>query len=113
AFVEIRKDVAVGRRVRIQSFVVIGDGTTLEDFCFVGPHTSFLNDPFPRSVNQNGTLKGKGDWAEGKILVKKGASIGGGCTILPNVVIGENAMIAAGSVVRKNVPANQLWGGNP
>lgn len=113
AFVEIRKDVVIGRRVRIQTFVGIGDGTVIEDFCFVGPHTCFLNDPFPRSVNQDGTSRKPGDWKQGTILVKKGASIGGGCVILPNVTIGENSMIGAGSVVRKDVPANQVWAGNP
>ena len=113
AFVEIRKDVVIGRRVRIQTFVGIGDGTTIEDFCFIGPHTCFLNDVFPRAVNRDESMRTAKDWAQGKILVKKGASIGGGCMILPNVTIGENAMIAAGSVVRKDVPANQLWAGNP
>ncbi len=113
AFVEIRRNVTIGKRVLIQTFVGIGDGTVIEDFCFIGPNTLFLNDTFPRSVNKDGTLKKAGDWVRGKILVKKGASIGGGCTILPDVTIGENAMIAAGSVVRKDVPADQLWAGNP
>jgi len=99
----IGQDVKIGRNCKIQAFAFIPDGTTLEDDVFVGPRATFLNDLYPPS-------KGK-HWH--KTLVKKGASIGGGATILPGVTIGENARIGAGAVVTRSVPANEVWVGVP
>lgn len=105
ANVIIENDVVIGDNVTVKSGVQIWDGVTLEDNVFVGPNVTFTNDKHPRSKNQ--------DWEQENITVKKGATIGANATILPGVTIGENAMIGAGSVVTKDVPANELWIGNP
>ena len=99
----IGKNVKIGQRCKIQAFSFIPDGVTLEDDVFVGPRVTFLNDLYPPS-------KGK-YWR--KTLVRKGASIGGAATILPGVTIGENAVIGAGAVVTRSVPANEIWVGVP
>ena len=100
----IENDVRIGNNVTIKNGVQLWDGITLEDNVFVGANTSFTNDLYPRS---------KGEWQCIPTLIKKGASIGVGSTILCGVTIGENAMIGAGSVVTKDVPAGELWFGNP
>jgi acetyltransferase-like isoleucine patch superfamily enzyme len=102
--VEIRKDVKIGNRVKIQAFTFIPEGVTIEDDVFVGPHVCFTNDIFPRVY---------GDWEVVPTLVKKGASIGAGCTICPGITIGENAMVSAGAVVTKDVPDDALVRGVP
>lgn len=100
----IENDVRIGNNVTIKNGVQLWDGITLEDNVFVGANTSFTNDLYPRS---------KGEWQCIPTLIKKGASIGVGSTILCGVTIGENAMIGAGSVVTKDVPSGELWFGNP
>ena len=100
----IENDVRVGDNVTIKNGVQLWDGITLEDNVFIGANVSFTNDRYPRS---------KGEWQCVPTLVKKGASIGVGSTILCGITIGENAMIGAGSVVTKDVPAGELWFGNP
>lgn len=101
----IENEVVIGNNVTIKPGVQIWDGTTLEDSVFIGPNVTFTNDLFPRSKNTDYDLK--------KTLVQKGASIGANATILGGVTIGENALIGAGSVVTKNIPANEVWAGNP
>lgn len=101
----IENKVIIGNNVTIKSGVQIWDGITLEDGVFIGPNVTFTNDKVPRS-KQYPTR-----WP--KTIIKKGASIGANSTILPGTIIGENAMIGAGSVVTKNVPANEIWIGNP
>ncbi|AJI57917.1 hexapeptide repeat of succinyl-transferase family protein [Francisella philomiragia] len=101
----IENDVVIGDNVTIKSGVQIWDGITLEDNVFIGPNVTFTNDRMPRS-KQYPT-----EWP--KTTIKKGASIGANSTILPGIIIGENAMIGAGSVVTKNIPANEVWIGNP
>ena len=86
---------------------------TIEDNVFIGHSVVFINDPYPRATNGNGTLQTEEDWKVEPILVKKGASIGSNCTILSNVTIGENAIVGAGSVVTKDVPPNAIVAGNP
>ena len=103
SYTEIGKNVKIGKDCIISAFCFMSEGVVLEDSVFVGPGTLMLNDKRPPS-------KGK-EW--GKILIKRGASIGGGVTILPDVVIGEKAIIGAGSVVTKNVPAGEVWLGSP
>ncbi|MDE5882799.1 MAG: N-acetyltransferase [Muribaculaceae bacterium] len=105
ANVLIENDVAIGNNVTIKSGVQVWDGVILEDNVFVGPNVTFTNDRHPRSKNT--------DWRQEGILVKRGATIGANSTLLPGITIGENAMIGAGSVVTKDVPANELWLGNP
>ena len=101
----VENDVVVGNNVTIKCGVQLWDGLRLEDNVFIGPNVSFTNDRYPRSKNEN--------WISEETVVKQGASIGAGATILCGIVIGENAMIGAGSVVSKNVPAGELWMGNP
>ena len=105
ANVLIENEVVVGNDVTVKSGVQLWDGVTLEDNVFVGPNVTFTNDLFPRSKNS--------DWKLSKTVVKKGASIGANATILCGITIGENAMIGAGSVVTKDVPAGEVWVGNP
>jgi acetyltransferase-like isoleucine patch superfamily enzyme len=113
AFVEIQKNAKIGRRCKISSHTFICEGVTIEDEVFVGHNVTFVNDRFPRATNGSGSLQTEADWKVETTLVKKGASIGSGVTILANVVIGENALIGAGTVVTKNVPAHAIVKGNP
>ncbi len=106
-------DVKIGNNVKIQNGVDIYHGVTIEDGVFIGPHVCFTNDKNPRAIDERGKLKGTDDWMMGKTLIKKGASIGAATVILPNVTIGEYAMIGAGSVVTKDVPDYGLVFGNP
>jgi len=105
--------VLIGNNVKIQNNVSVYEGVTLEDGVFIGPHTTFTNDVNPRAINVDGTLKQGSDWKLSKTLVKKGASIGAGSVILCNLSIGEFALIGAGSVVTKDVPAYGLAYGVP
>jgi acetyltransferase-like isoleucine patch superfamily enzyme len=86
---------------------------TIEDDAFVGHNVTFINDPYPRATNLDGTLQTESDWKVEPTLVKKGASIGSGSTILSKVTIGENAIVGAGSVVTRDVPANTIVAGTP
>ncbi|MGN7787936.1 acyltransferase [Niabella sp. 22666] len=101
----IENDVLIGDNVTIKPGVQIWDGVHLEDNVFIGPNVTFTNDLMPRSRNKDFKLE--------KTRVKTGASIGANATILPGITIGENALIGAGSVVTKDVPANEIWVGNP
>jgi len=112
AFVEIQKNAKVGRRCKISSHTFICEGVTIEDEVFVGHNVTFVNDTFPRAT-ANGALQTEADWKVETTVVKRGASIGSGATILANVVIGEYALIGAGAVVTKNVPAHAVVAGNP
>ncbi|MBS3171259.1 N-acetyltransferase [Candidatus Woesearchaeota archaeon] len=103
----------LGNNVKIQNNVSVYEGVTLEDGVFVGPHTTFTNDVQPRAINIDGSLKKGLDWKLSKTLVKKGASIGAGSVVLCNLTIGEFAMVGAGSVVTKEVPAYGLVYGVP
>jgi len=113
AFVEIQKNARVGRRCKISSHTFICEGVNIEDNVFVGHSVTFINDLYPRATTASGDLQSEADWKVEKTLVKKGASIGSGSTILAKVTIGENAIVGAGSVVRKDVPANAIVAGNP
>ena len=112
-FVEIQSDVRVGRRVKIQSHTFICSGVTIEDEAFIGHGVMFTNDRFPRSTNDDGTLKGGKDWKCEPTVVGRRAAIGSNATILCGVTIGEEAVIGAGAVVTKNVPARAVVAGNP
>lgn len=113
AFVEIQKNAKVGRRCKISSHTFICEGVTIEDEVFIGHNVTFVNDSFPRATSGTGALQTEADWKVETTLVRKGASIGSGATILANVVIGENALIGAGTVVTRDVPANAIVKGNP
>lgn len=112
AFVEIQKNATVGRRCKISSHSFVCEGVTIEDNVFVGHGVMFINDIYPRAT-ANGQLQTEADWKVDRTVIKKGASIGTGATILANVTIGENAIVGAGSVVTKDVPANTIVAGNP
>ena len=113
AFVEIQKNVKVGKRCKISSHTFICEGVTIEDNVFIGHGVTFINDSYPRATNADGNLQTEADWKVELTVVKKGASIGSGATILSRTSIGENAIVGAGSVVTKNVPANTIVTGNP
>ena len=113
AFVEIQKNVTVGRRCKISSHTFICEGVTIEDHVFVGHGVTFINDSYPRATTGTGELQTGHDWKVERTLVKTGASIGSGATILSNVVIGEHAIVGAGSVVTRDVPSHGIVAGNP
>lgn len=112
AFVEIQKNAFIGNNCKISSHTFVCEGVTIEDNVFVGHNVAFINDTYPRATI-DGQLQTEADWTVEKTLVKKGASIGSGATILSKVTIGENAIIGAGSVVTKDVPADTVVAGNP
>ena len=112
-FVEIQKGVKIGNRCKISSHTFICEGVTLEDEVFVGHNVTFTNDRYPRATNGGGQLQTEADWECIRTLVKRGASIGSGATLLCGITIGENAMVGAGSVVTKDVPACTIVAGNP
>ena len=112
-FVEIQKNAKVGKRCKISSHTFVCEGVTIEDRVFVGHSVTFINDSFPRATNPGGELQTEEDWKVEPTVVKQGASIGSGSTILSNLVIGENAIVGAGSLVTKDVPPNAVVLGNP
>jgi UDP-2-acetamido-3-amino-2,3-dideoxy-glucuronate N-acetyltransferase len=112
-FVEIQRNARVGRRCKISSHTFICEGVTIEDEVFVGHGVTFVNDTFPRATTPAGELQTEKDWKLEPTLVKCGASIGSGATILSNVVIGERAIVGAGSVVTRDVPPGVIVAGNP
>lgn len=101
----IENDVKIGNNVTIKCGVQIWDGIEIEDAVMIGANTTFTNDLYPKSKNKN--------WDLLRTKVCKGASIGAGSTILPGLTIGEYSLIGAGSVVTKDVPAGEIWMGNP
>lgn len=113
AFVEIQKNAHIGRRCKISSHTFICEGVTIEDNVFVGHGVTFINDSYPRATTPDGALQTEEDWKLETTVVKRGASIGSGSTILSNVTIGENSIVGAGSVVTRNVPPNVIVAGNP
>lgn len=112
-FVEIQKNARIGRNCKISSHTFICEGVTIEDGVFVGHGVVFVNDKYPKAVNLDGSLQTDGDWECQATLVRAGASIGSGATILGGIVIGENALVGAGSTVTKDVPAGCTVVGNP
>ena len=113
SFVEIQKKAKIGKNCKISSHTFICEGVTIEDNVFVGHHVVFINDKYPQATNQQGQLQTEKDWTVSPTLVKRGTSIGSGAVILCGLVIGENAVVGAGSVVTKEVPANASVAGNP
>lgn len=113
AFVEIQKNASVGRRCKISSHTFICEGVRIEDNVFIGHGVMFINDTYPRAITAEGSMQTKADWTVERTVIKKGASVGTGATILSNISIGENAIVGAGSVVTKDVPPNAIVAGNP
>jgi UDP-2-acetamido-3-amino-2,3-dideoxy-glucuronate N-acetyltransferase len=112
-FVEIQKGSKIGRNCKISSHTFICEGVTIEDRVFIGHNVTFINDIFPRATDSKGKLQTEKDWVCIPTRVKQGASIGSSATILCGITIGENAMVGAGSVVTRSVPANTIVAGNP
>jgi acetyltransferase-like isoleucine patch superfamily enzyme len=113
AFVEIQKNASVGKRCKISSHTFVCEGVEIQDNVFIGHGVTFINDSYPRATTPAGELQIEADWKVEKTVVSKGASIGSGSTILSNISIGENAIVGAGSVVTKDVPASAIVAGNP
>jgi UDP-2-acetamido-3-amino-2,3-dideoxy-glucuronate N-acetyltransferase len=112
-FVEIQRGAKVGRRVKISSHTFICEGVEIEDGVFIGHSVTFTNDLYPRATNADGALQTSADWKVVPTIVRRGASIGSGVTILCGIEIGERAIVGAGSVVTKSVPARTIVAGNP
>jgi acetyltransferase-like isoleucine patch superfamily enzyme len=112
-FVEIQKGSKIGSRCKVSSHTFICEGVTLEDEVFIGHNVTFTNDRFPRSTATDGRLQTEADWKCIPTLVKRGASIGSGATLLCGITIGEHALVGAGSVVTRDVPAGAVVAGNP
>lgn len=112
-FVEIQKNAIVGKRCKISSHSFICEGVVIEDNVFIGHGVIFINDSFPRATTADGNLQTEADWKVERTTIKRGASVGSGATILANVTVGERALVGAGSVVTKDVPAGAVVAGNP
>ena len=112
-FVEIQKNAKVGRNCKVSSHTFICEGVTLEDDVFIGHNVTFINDIYPRATAGDSQLQTEDDWECIPTLIKRGASIGSSATLLCGVTVGEKAIVGAGSVVTKDVPANVIVAGNP
>ena len=112
-FVEVQKNASIGRNCKISSHTFVCEGVQIEDDVFVGHNVTFINDLYPQSMTDEGKMQTEADWKVVPTFVKKGASIGSSATILAGVIIGEYAMVGAGSVVTKDVPAHTIVAGNP
>ena len=113
AFVEIQKNVTIGKRCKIQSHTFICEGVVIEDEVMVAHGVMFINDKEPGAVNPDGSLKTEHDWVCTPTLVKKGSAIGSNASIMCGITIGEGALIGAGAVVTKDVPSGAIVTGNP
>jgi acetyltransferase-like isoleucine patch superfamily enzyme len=113
AFVEVQKNAKIGKRCKISSHTFICEGVTIEDNVFIGHGVTFINDTFPRATSTEGKLQTEADWKVEHTLVRTGASIGSGATILSGLTIGKNALVGAGSTVTKDVPDQAVVAGNP
>jgi len=112
-FVEIQRGVKIGRRVKVSSHTFICEGVEVEDHVFIGHGVTFINDRYPRAVSSAGELQTDRDWKVVPTIVRRGASIGSGSTILCGIEIGQDAIVGAGSVVTRDVPAGTIVVGNP
>jgi acetyltransferase-like isoleucine patch superfamily enzyme len=112
-FVEIQKNVTVGRNCKIQSHSFLCEGVSIEDEAFIGHGVMFINDRYPRSATADGSLQTEADWKVVPTVIKKGASIGSNATILCGVTVGEGAIVGAGSVVTRDIPPHAIAAGNP
>jgi acetyltransferase-like isoleucine patch superfamily enzyme len=112
-FVEIQKNASVGKNCKISTHTFICEGVHIEDNVFIGHNVTFINDKYPRSTNEDGSMQDENDWKVVETYIKKGASIGSSSTILCGVTVGENSIVGAGAVVTKDVPSNTIVAGVP
>jgi len=112
-FVEIQKNASVGKNTKISSHTFICEGVHIGDNVFIGHNVTFINDKYPRSANPDGSMQTEADWSVVETFIKNGASVGSSSTILCGVTVGENAIVGAGAVVTKDVPANTVVAGVP
>jgi len=112
-FVEIQKNAFIGKNCKISSHTFICEGVHIEDNVFVGHNVTFINDKYPRSTNEDGSIQTDVDWKVVETFIRKGASIGSSSTIMCGITVGENSIVGAGAVVTKDVPANTLVAGVP
>ncbi len=112
-FVEIQRNAVIGRNCKIQSHTFICEGVNIEDECFIGHGVTFINDRYPRSTDGLGRLQTEDDWKLIPTVVRRGASVGSGATVMCGVTIGERAIVGAGSVVLKDVEPGTIVAGNP
>ena len=112
-FVEIQKNAFIGKNCKISSHTFICEGVNIEDNCFIGHNVTFINDKYPRSTNEDGSMQSETDWSVVETFVKKGASVGSSSTVLCGITIGEGAIVGAGSVVTKDVPPRTVVAGCP
>jgi len=113
AFVEIQKNASVGARCKISSHTFICEGVTIEDEVFIGHGVMFINDIYPRAINEDGSLQTDADWRVVETRVKRGASVGSNATILAGITIGAHALVGAGAVVTRDVPDYSIVAGVP
>jgi UDP-2-acetamido-3-amino-2,3-dideoxy-glucuronate N-acetyltransferase len=113
SFVEIQKGAKIGNNCKISSHTFICEGVTIEDSVFIGHNVTFINDLYPRATNEDGGLQTEEDWVCVSTLIKQGASIGSGAVLMGGITVGEKAIVGAGSVVTKDVPADTIVAGNP
>lgn len=113
AFVEIQKNAVIGNDCKISSHSFVCEGVVIEDGVFIGHGVMFINDKIPRAVNPDGSMQTEADWTVTKTLVRERASVGSNATVMCGVTIGESAIVGAGSMVTKDVPAGEIWAGNP
>ena len=113
AFVEVQRDAVIGARCKVSSHTFICSGVTIEDEVFIGHGVVFINDRHPRATNADGSSQDESDWKLERTVIRRRASIGSGAVILCGVEIGEGAMIGAGALVTRNVPARTLVAGHP
>jgi acetyltransferase-like isoleucine patch superfamily enzyme len=113
SYVEVQKNVSIGKNCKISSHTFICEGVEIEDNVFIGHGVMFTNDLYPRATTIDGSMQTEQDWKVIPTYIRKNASVGSGVTILAGVEIGENAIVGAGSVVTKSIPANAIVAGNP
>jgi UDP-2-acetamido-3-amino-2,3-dideoxy-glucuronate N-acetyltransferase len=113
AFVEVQKGASIGPRCKISSHTFVCEGVTIEEGVFIGHNVTFINDRYPRATTANGQLQTEADWHCERTFIRRGASIGSGVTLLGGITVGENAIVGAGSVVTRDIPANAIVAGNP
>lgn len=113
SFVEVQKGASIGRNCKVSSHTFICEGVTVEDEVFIGHGVNFINDKYPRATTGEGALQTEADWTLQQTIVRRGASIGTGATILGGIEIGERSIVGAGSVVTRNIPPGSIVAGNP